>query len=111
MNSSLSQEISRAEEAVRRNVRVPLTQNQFDALVSLTYNAGGGNQRDHNGAQPVFQALNQDGAEAAAQAILVTAITIPVRRNGRVVGHRRSQGVINRRHLEVQLFNGQWRGN
>lgn len=31
------------EEAVRKAVKVPLTQNQFDALVSFTYNVGPGN--------------------------------------------------------------------
>jgi GH24 family phage-related lysozyme (muramidase) len=38
----LSQDIQRFENAVNRLVTVPLTQNQFDALVSFTFNAGEG---------------------------------------------------------------------
>lgn len=36
-------DLAKFEAAVGRNVKVPLTQNQFDALVSLTYNIGEGN--------------------------------------------------------------------
>lgn len=36
-------DIREAEAAVKRLVRVPLTQNQFDSLVSFTFNVGAGN--------------------------------------------------------------------
>lgn len=36
----LAQDVSAAEQAVRRNVKVDLTPAQFDALVSFTYNEG-----------------------------------------------------------------------
>lgn len=39
----LLKDISVAEEAVRRQVKVPLTQVQYDALVSWTFNMGEGN--------------------------------------------------------------------
>lgn len=39
----LHQDIREAEKAVNLLVKVPLTQNQFDALVSFTYNVGSGN--------------------------------------------------------------------
>jgi lysozyme len=38
----LSQDVQDAESSVQRFVRVPLTQYQFDALVSLVFNIGGG---------------------------------------------------------------------
>ena len=38
----LRQDVRSAERAVRRLIQVPLTQSQFDSLVSFTYNLGGG---------------------------------------------------------------------
>lgn len=38
----LRQDVRQAEEAVLRLVRVPLTEGQFDALVSFTFNLGAG---------------------------------------------------------------------
>lgn len=42
----LREDLQAAEEAVLALVTVPLTQNQFDALVSLVYNIGSGNFYD-----------------------------------------------------------------
>ena len=39
----LRQDLVDAEETIEALVKVPLTQNQFDALVSLVYNIGSGN--------------------------------------------------------------------
>lgn len=39
----LREDVKAFEEAVRKAVKVPLTQNQFDALVSFTYNVGPSN--------------------------------------------------------------------
>ena len=38
----LKQDAGKAEATIRKSVTVPLTQNQYDALVSFTYNVGGG---------------------------------------------------------------------
>lgn len=39
----LRQDVATAENAIRRNVNVKLTQNQFDALTSFVFNVGSGN--------------------------------------------------------------------
>jgi lysozyme len=109
MEEPLSQRLAVAERAVRHNVTVPLTQSQFDALVSITYNAGPGTRGDPtSGAQPLYRAINSQGPEAAAQTILSTAIHSRHRdprthRVTRTVNH----GVVNRRHFELQLYRGQ----
>lgn len=41
----LSRDLGQYEDAVARAVKVPLTENQFGALVSFTYNLGAGNLR------------------------------------------------------------------
>jgi len=38
----LKYDIAKAEKAVIRNIKIPIAQNQFDALVSFTFNVGGG---------------------------------------------------------------------
>jgi GH24 family phage-related lysozyme (muramidase) len=52
-----------AERGVERNVKVELTQAQFDALVSFAYNAG------VDGSSKVFERLNASDFEGAANAI------------------------------------------
>jgi lysozyme len=80
------------EKAVERFVDVPLTQGQFDALVSFVYNVGEGafarstllkklNAGDYAGAALEFRAWTQGG--------------------GKVL-----PGLIARRQAETELFNG-----
>ncbi len=88
----LADDVGTAEDAVNALVKVPLTQPQFDALVSFVYNVGVGAFRRST----LLRLLNAgDYAGAAGQ--------FPLWRNagGRVV-----QGLVNRRAAEVALFAG-----
>lgn len=78
------------ERAVNSAVKVPLKQNQFDALVSLTYNIGVGAFKNST----LLKKLNLgDYKEAANQFdVWVNA------------GGKRLQGLVNRRAIEKKLF-------
>ena len=86
----LRQDMGKFEAAVKRQVKVPLTQGQFDALTSFTFNCGEGalkkstllkklNAGDYAGAQAEFQKWNKGG--------------------GRVL-----PGLVKRRAEEAQMF-------
>lgn len=66
----LSKDLADVEKQVLRVVKVPLTQNQFDMLVSFTFNVGGGalagstllkklNSKDYKGAADQFLSWNK----------------------------------------------------
>ncbi|WP_288919890.1 SafA/ExsA family spore coat assembly protein [uncultured Ottowia sp.] len=89
----LRKDLGTAENAVRKAVKVPLTQGQFDALVSFTFNCGAGalqkstllqklNAGDYAGAQAEFAKWNHGG--------------------GRVL-----PGLTRRRNEEAQMFGNQ----
>lgn len=84
----LKQDLDSAESAVRENVHVPLTQNQFDALVSLTYNVG------PNGYPSLLATLNR-GDYAGAQKMFGGYV---------YAGGHVLQGLVNRRAQEAALF-------
>lgn len=88
--SYMAQDLKKFESAVNTAVKVTLNQNQFDALVSLTYNIGIGafkgstllmllNAKDYKHAAEQFQRWNRGG--------------------GRVLN-----GLIKRRKIEMELF-------
>lgn len=73
-------DIASREALIRKTVRVPLTQNQFDALASLAYNIGNGafqsstllrklNARDYAGARAEFHVWNK--SEGKVHPVLV----------------------------------------
>ena len=72
----LRQDLKSAEGAVNNGVTVPISQNQFDALVSLTFNIGNGafakssllkklNAKDYQGCADGFLAWNKAGGKVA----------------------------------------------
>lgn len=61
------QDTQTAVNAVNRTTDVPLTQNQFDALVSFTFNVGQGSEAHST----LLSLLNQGHTQAAADQFLV----------------------------------------
>ncbi len=90
----LAQDISIAQQAVKRSTKSPVTQNQFDALVSLTYNIGIGNFQNST----LLRQLNQRHYNLAADQFLVWN---KVRINGTL---QVSRGLEKRRKQERSLF-------
>jgi LysM repeat protein len=79
------------EKVVAENVKVPLTQNQFDALVSFAYNIGEGAFLDSTALRKINAGDYAGGAEA---------MKLFNKSGGEVI-----QGLVNRRNDEVRLFN------
>ncbi len=86
----LSGDLKTAENAVNHLVKVPLTQNQFDALVSLTFNIGQGNFS----MSTVLRKLNMGDNPAAADAFLMW----------KKIAGEDSPGLLNRRTAERTVF-------
>jgi lysozyme len=61
-DAAFDADMGQAEASVRRLVEVPLTQGQFDALVSFAYNCGAGNLAGST----LLKLLNQGDYEGAA---------------------------------------------
>ncbi|MHB8474104.1 MAG: glycoside hydrolase family protein [Gammaproteobacteria bacterium] len=92
----LRQDVGVAALAVNRLVTVPLSQPQFDALVSFTYNVGSGNFASST----LLQQLNRGNySGAAGQLLRWNRVTI----NGQSVV---SDGLVNRRADERCMFMG-----
>ena len=76
---------------MKKYVTVPVNQNQFDALVSLDYNIGVGNFKSSS----VVKNLTAGDFAAAAQSFALWNKS----------GGQVSQGLVNRRNMEIDLFN------
>ena len=87
----LKEDLKNYEKAVNKHVSAPLTQNQFDALVSFTYNCGTGALRTSTLLKNL-NAKNYKGASAE--------FTRWNKSNGRVL-----KGLTQRRKAEQTLFN------
>ena len=83
----LKSDLKWCSEAVETSVRVPLTQNQFDALYSLCFNIGETNFRKST----VLKKVNENDIKGAADAILMW---------------NKPEVLINRRKRERALFLG-----
>jgi len=86
----LKQDLEVYEKAVRDYTKVPLTQSQFDALVSFTYNVGVGAFKGST----LLRLLNRNDYEGAANQFCRW-----VRGGGREL-----PGLVNRRKDEYKLF-------
>ncbi|WP_373816610.1 lysozyme [Jeotgalibaca porci] len=83
-------DLTKFEKAVNDAVKVPLNQNQFNALVSLAYNIGESAFTNST----LVKRLNDGNYKAAAAQFL--AWVNP--------GGKRMQGLVNRRNKERELF-------
>ncbi len=84
----LKNDIYEAEKAVNLLVKVPLTQNQFDALVSFTFNVGSGNLKKST----LLKKLNEGDYKGAADQFL------------RWIGSPPLPGLQRRRSEERKIF-------
>jgi len=86
----LLQDVAGAVAAVNRLVTIPLTQNQFDALVDFTFNVGQGNLASST----LLRELNSGNTEGAAAQFLVWVYAKGVE----------LPGLVTRRQAEAALF-------
>jgi lysozyme len=86
----LKRDLETAEAVVKSHVRVPLTENQFSALVSLVYNIGG----YHFQKSTLLRHLNEGEYRSAAAEIL----------RWEHVSKRKIKGLTRRRQAEYRLF-------
>jgi lysozyme len=96
VDSVFGQKVADAERIVRRRVKVPLNQAQFDALCSLTFNAGS------TGADDTFELLNNNDFAGAA-ANIDKMIKVTVIKNGKKTKVL-ARGLIKRRAEESAPF-------
>ena len=89
----LSQDVNPAENAVNNGVKVALNQDQFDALVSFTFNVGAGNFNSST----LLKVLNQGQYDQVPDQL----------RRWNKAGGKVVQGLVNRRENEIKLWNGQ----
>lgn len=86
----LKHDLIEFEDTVNGSVKVPLNQNQFDALVSLTYNIGSGAFKDST----LLKRLNEGNYQEAADQFL----------RWNKAGGRVLDGLVKRREAERKVF-------
>lgn len=90
--------LKKYEEAIRKVLRVKITQNEFDALVSITYNIGTGNTRTMQGGMAGSTFMKRLNSNDLPKNV-VAAMQFWNKDNGKVV-----KGLVNRRKAEGQVF-------
>lgn len=99
MDNLLLQDLDPVEDIINRLVKVPLTQYQFDALASFTYNVGNGAFADSTLLRKLNMGLYND---VPAQMRRWNKVRV----NGKLVT---SRGLINRRESDIKLWENRWR--
>ena len=92
----LRSDISTAERAIKANITIPLSQNQYDALVSLAYNIGAKNFANST----VVKYVNDSNYHNTKYPTLESAWMAWNKSGGREMA-----GLTNRRQQEFNLFN------
>ena len=92
----LRSDISTAERAIKDNITIPLSQNQYDALVSLAYNIGAKNFANST----VVKYVNDSNYHNTKYPTLESAWMAWNKSGGREMA-----GLTDRRHQEFNLFN------
>ena len=82
------EDLKRYEHIVYSNIRITINQNQFDALVSHTYNTGG--------SDTLFELINSD---AGNREIYYWFVNTYITSKGNFI-----PGLLNRRKIEADLF-------
>lgn len=88
----VEEDLPSRERTVYQYVRTPLTQSQFDALVSLVYNIGATAFKSST----LLRKLNSGDIEGAADEFMKWVHA----------GGKRMQGLVNRREAEREMFLG-----
>lgn len=88
----LRKDVAKFEEAIEKYVKVPLNQNQYDALISLVFNVGSGVLQESR--STLAKKLNAGDYAGAADQFLLWCNA----------GGKRNQGLYNRRISERKLF-------
>ncbi|KLU35434.1 hypothetical protein AB595_18055 [Massilia sp. WF1] len=96
VKASFESRLLEAERAVERNIKVRLSQQQFDALVSLTYNAGAYGTRD------VYKLINAGKMKQAADLISSMVYSTQKKRGRRALVLM--SGLVARRQQESAPF-------
>ena len=97
VDTLLRQDIAPKEQNVRNAVKAQLTQSQYDALVSLCFNIGGGAFAKSS----LVTSINAGNMDAAPEGFLAWS---KARVNGEL---QVVKGLLNRRQAECSMFRGQ----
>lgn len=87
----LKEDVKAAEYVIKRGVSVPLSQNQYDALVSLVYNWGGGNFLRSVGRRKLNEGNYLGAIKDFSEVTKANGVNLP--------------GLVKRRIEESKLFN------